>query len=166
MGLGLGEGAGGRKWVSLVSLRDLRVLMPLFFKRLCSVPCHQCLPSVSCSQVHSVQMLQCPLLPLHHPEEHAPGDKAQVRGGHQRHLPHQPGDLPHVSQGAALGSAVWAGQRSRPSRGLCGHAQWLGTALLCPLHPVLALVGHALRLSRMSSGVLSGMMSGNWLLCG
>lgn len=29
-------------------------------------------------QVHSVQVLQRPLLPLHHPEEHPPGDQAQV----------------------------------------------------------------------------------------
>lgn len=100
---------GGRNWGSRGSLKGLHVLRLLFFKRLCSVPCPQSLRSVPCPQVHSVQMLQCPLLPLHHPEEHAPGDKAQVRGGHQRHLPHQPGDLPHVSQGAALGRAVLAG---------------------------------------------------------
>ena len=34
--------------------------------------------SVSCPAGPLCQVLQCPLLPLHHPEEHAPGDEAQV----------------------------------------------------------------------------------------
>lgn len=48
MSRGVGwEGVDGRKWCSLVSPRGLSFMTPLFFKRLCFVPCHQSLPSVS-----------------------------------------------------------------------------------------------------------------------
>lgn len=128
-----------------VSLRGLNSMTPLFFRRLAlsHVTSLSCLSPAR--QVHSVQVLQCPFLPLYYPEEHSPGDKAQVRGGHQRHLPHQPRDLPHVSQGASLGRVVRVGQwpsgasavsggRELTVLALCGHACVVGTALLCPLH--------------------------------
>lgn len=156
------EGVGRReKTVPLVSPRGLGFMTPVLFKRLCFVLCHQSLPSVSC--------LAGPLCPgaATPPPSSSPPRRTRPWGQSlsTRWTPaasttstrRSSACSPRCFGQGSLGGAVWVGQWSQSSLTSVAMPMRFGTTLLCPLHTVvLVLLGHSLRLSRMSSGIPGG----------